>query len=110
MNGNLMYEIARQRMAEQQRAAQQRAAQQRAVRQQAGEARPRRAIARWRRAKATPAEEIAIPAIPDFAAEMFQTARDTVPAPRAEEAGGRPARFGWSSRSSRSSRSSLSGR
>ena len=83
MNGNLMYEMARQRMAEQQRAA-----------QQAGEARSRRAIARWRRAKAAPAEEIVTPAIPDFAAEMFQTARDTVPAPREEEAGGSPARSG----------------
>ena len=79
MNGNLMYEMARQRMAERQRAA-----------QQAGEARSLRAIARLRRSKAAPAEEIATPAIPDFAAEMFET----VPAPREEEADGRHARSG----------------
>lgn len=74
-----MYEMARQRMAEQQRAA-----------QAAGE----RAIARWRRRKAAQAEEITTPVIPDFAAEMFEAARDTLPAPRKEEAGGRPARSG----------------
>lgn len=89
MNGNLMYEIARQRVAEQQRIAErQRAA------QAAGEARSRHAIARWRRGKAARAEEIATPVIPDFVAEMFEAARDTLPAPREEEAGGRPARSG----------------
>jgi ATP/maltotriose-dependent transcriptional regulator MalT len=71
MNGNLMYEMARQRIAEQQRAA-----------RQAGEARERRAAARGRRAKAKAPEAIVTPAIPDFADEMFETARDTVPAPR----------------------------
>ena len=83
MNGNLMYEMARQRIAEQQRVA-----------QAAGEARSRRAIARLRRGKAARAEEIATPVIPDFAAEMFEEARDTVPAPREEDAGGRAARSG----------------
>ena len=83
MNGNLMYEMARQRIAEQQRVA-----------QAAGEARSRRAIARWRRRKAAQAEEIATPVNPDFAAEMFEAARDTLPAPREEEAGGRAARSG----------------
>jgi hypothetical protein len=71
MNGNLIYEMARQRIAEQQRAA-----------RQAGEARERRAAARGRRAKAKAPEAIVTPAIPDFADEMFETARDAVPAPR----------------------------
>jgi len=83
MNGNLMYDMALQRMADQQRAA-----------RQAGQARSLRAIRRGRRARAASAEEIAIPVIPDFAAEMFSGVRDAVPAPRAEEAGGRPARSG----------------
>jgi hypothetical protein len=71
MNGNLIYEMARQRIAEQQRAA-----------RQAGEARERRAAARGRRAKANAPEAIVTPAIPDFADEMFEAARDAVPAPR----------------------------
>lgn len=92
MNGNLMYEMARQRAAEQQRAAQA-AGEQRAA-QAAGEARSRHAIARWRRGKAARAKEIATPVIPDFVAEMFEAARDTLPVPREEEAGGRSARSG----------------
>jgi hypothetical protein len=84
-----MYEMARQRIADQQRVAEQwRTA------QAAGKARSRRAIARWRRGKAAQAEEIATPVIPDFAAEMFEAAQDTLPAPREEEAGGRAARSG----------------
>jgi len=92
VNGNLMYEMARQRIADQQRAA--RAAGEQRAAQAAGEARSRRAIARWRRRKAAQAEEIATPVNPDFAAEMFEAARDTLPAPREEEAGGRAARSG----------------
>jgi len=87
-----MYEMARQRIADQQRAA--RAAGEQRAAQAAGEARSRRAIARWRRRKAAQAEEIATPVNPDFAAEMFEAARDTLPAPREEEAGGRAARSG----------------
>jgi hypothetical protein len=71
MNGNLIYELARQRIAEQQRAA-----------RQAGEARDRRAAARGRHAKAKAPEAIVTPAIPDFADEMFEAVRDAVPEPR----------------------------
>jgi hypothetical protein len=67
-----MYEIARQRMAEQRRAA-----------REAGEARALRAAARGRRAKADVPDAIDMPAIPDFANEMFETAQDAVPAPQA---------------------------
>jgi len=74
MNGNLMYEMARQRIAEQQQAA-----------QRAGEARERRAAARGRRGKVEVPEESVAPVIPDFADEMFGTARDAVPAPREEK-------------------------
>ena len=83
MNGNLMYDMARQRMADQQRAA-----------RQAEQARSLRAIRRERRAKAAPVDEIAVPAIPDFAVEMFAGVRAAVPAPREEDAGGRTARSG----------------
>ena len=81
MNGNLMYEMARQRIAEQQRTA-----------RQASESREQRAAARGRRARKEQAAEIVAPAIPDFAHEMFETARDTVPAPRQESGRGRRAR------------------
>jgi hypothetical protein len=80
MNGNMMYELAKQRMAEQQRAA-----------REAGEARSRRAAARGRHAKAAPVAEIGTPVIPDFADEMFAAARDAGPQHRA---GGRHARSG----------------
>jgi hypothetical protein len=88
MNGSSMYEVARQRIAEQQRAA-----------RQAGEARERRAAARGaaargRHARKEAAEAAAMPVIPDFAAEMFDGARDAVPSPRREAKGGRPARSG----------------
>ena len=81
MNGNAMYEVARQRVAEQQRAA-----------RQAGEARERRAAARAsRRSKKGARETIATPAIPDFAHQMFGSARSAVPAPRQEDPRGRHA-------------------
>jgi len=81
MNGNAMYEVARQRVAEQQRAA-----------RQAGEAREQRAAARAsRRAKKGAQETIIAPLIPDFAHEMFDAARDAVPAPRREDPRGRHA-------------------
>ena len=85
MNGNLMYEMARQRIAEQQRATERAAA-----------AHERRVAARGRRGKARVPEESVTPVIPDFADEMFETARDTVPAPREEkeDMGGRRAQTG----------------
>ena len=79
MNGNAMYEVARQRVAEQQRAA-----------RQAGEAREQRAAARAsRRAKKGAREASAAPVIPDFAHEMFDGGLDAVPSPRpgSQEAG-----------------------
>jgi hypothetical protein len=78
-----MYELAKQRIAEQQRAA-----------RAAGEARSWRAAARGRRGKTEAAAAVGTPAIPDFADEMFEAARDAVPAPRQEEADGRHARSG----------------
>ena len=68
MYGYLMYETAKQRMAEQQRAAQR--------------VREARAAARGRRARKEAPEAVATPVIPDFADEMFEAARDAVPAPR----------------------------
>jgi len=82
MNGNAMYEVARQRVAEQRWAA-----------RQAGEARERRAAARAaRRARKNPQETVAAPAIPDYAHEMFSAADDAVPAPRQESTRDRDAR------------------
>ena len=78
MNGNLMYEIAKQRTADQQRAA----GQQRAARE-AGKARSRRAAAHGRHGAAG---AVSTPAIPDFVHEMF--------GPRTEDARGRHARSG----------------
>ena len=72
MNGNAMYEVARQRIADQQRAA-----------RQAGEARAQRAAARGRHSKKEAPEIDASVLIPDFADEMF-----------GKEAGGRHARSG----------------
>lgn len=74
MNGNLMYEMAKQRIAEQQRAA-----------QELGRARSRRAAARGRHAKAETPDAVGTPVIPDFADEMFETAPDAVPGPRQEQ-------------------------
>jgi hypothetical protein len=82
MNGNLMYEMARQRIAEQQRAA-----------RLATEARRQRSEGRQRRGREQAQETVATPAIPDFAHEMFAAAQD-VPEPRAESSGGRRARSG----------------
>jgi hypothetical protein len=85
MNGYVMYETARQRIAEQHRAA-----------QQVREARELRAAARGRRARKEALEAVATPVIPDFADEMFDAARDAVPAPRGsrETTRGRHARSG----------------
>lgn len=66
MNGNPMYEMARQRIAEQQEAA-----------RKASKAREQRAAARGKRAKKDRTETIAVPTIPDFAHEMFDAAGDT---------------------------------
>jgi hypothetical protein len=79
MNGNLMYEMARQRIAEQQRAA-----------RQASEARGLRSGGRRRRARDEAAETVATPAIPDYPHEMFTT----VPEPRKEAADGGRTRSG----------------
>ena len=78
MNGNLMYAMARQRIAEQQRAA-----------RQAGEARGLRSGGRRRRAREE-AETFVTPAIPDYPHEMFTA----VPEPRKEAANGRRTRSG----------------
>jgi hypothetical protein len=75
MQGSAMYEMAKLRVAEQQEAA-----------QRARQARGRRAEARAaRRARKAAPETITVPAIPDFAHEMFAAARDAVPAPRSEQ-------------------------
>jgi hypothetical protein len=71
MHGNLMYEMARQRIAEQRRTA-----------QRAGKAREWRAIARGRRARDEATQAPVPPVIPDFADEMFD--KRAVPAPREE--------------------------
>lgn len=83
MHGNLMYEMARQRIAEQQRAA-----------RLATEAREQRSAARRGRARERAAETAAGPAIPDFAHEMFPAAPEAAPEPRPEAADGRRARSG----------------
>jgi len=83
MNGNLMYEMARQRIAEQQRAA-----------RLASEAREMRSAARRRQPREKARETVAAPAIPDFAHEMFTSAPEAVPEPRQEAADGRHARSG----------------
>ena len=81
MNGYAMYEVAKERVADQQRNA-----------RQAGQARAQRAAARAaRRAQKGAREAIAAPVIPDFAHEMFDLARDAVPAPRREAGRGRHA-------------------
>jgi hypothetical protein len=76
MNGNLWYEVAKQRVADRQRAA-----------RQASEAREARASARARRARDKAHETAAAPAIPDYAHEMFADLGDAVPVPRRD--GGR---------------------
>lgn len=81
MYGNIMYEVARQRVAERERDARAAAA-----------AHRDRAAARGRRRKQ--ADEIATPAIPDYADDIFAAAGDSVPAPREEMSSGRHARSG----------------
>jgi hypothetical protein len=83
MNGNMMYDLARLRMADMQRAA-----------QRARGARDARAAARARRARARALETVSTPAIPDFAEEMFAGVGDAVPEPRRENTHGRHARSG----------------
>jgi hypothetical protein len=80
MNGNVMYEVARLRIAD--------------LHRTAGQARLAREAARARRARKETPETIAMPVIPDFAEEMFTAAGDAVPAPRQEAARGRHARSG----------------
>jgi hypothetical protein len=65
VNGNSMYEVVKQRIAEQQEAA-----------RKASLARQQRAAARGRRSRKEETETIAVPAIPDFAHEMFDAAPD----------------------------------
>jgi hypothetical protein len=84
MNGNLMYEMARQRIADQQRTT-----------REATEARKRAKVARGRHARAAAAEPAVLPAIPDFAHELLDGgARGAVPAQRPEAGRGRHARTG----------------
>ena len=78
MNGNLWYEVARQRVADQQRSA-----------RHAGEAREARAAARARRARAKAPQAPVVPVIPDYAHEMFAELGDAVPTPRREAGDGR---------------------
>lgn len=87
MNGNLMYEVARQRVADQQRAA-----------RQAGERRTAARARRARKARKETQETIAAPVIPDFAHEMFDVARDAVPAPRPGSPEATRGRDAWTSR------------
>ena len=84
MNGDLMYEMAKQQMAERHRLAEQR--------QIARQARKSRATARGRRVLDEVPEAVVMPVIPDFADEMFDAARKAVPAPRPEAGRGRHAR------------------
>jgi hypothetical protein len=78
MNGNVMYDVAKLRIADMQRAAQR--------------SRVARESARGRRARMRALETVATPVIPDFAEEMFAMTGDAVPAPRQEQ--GRHARSG----------------
>jgi hypothetical protein len=71
MNGNLMYGMAKDRVAERQQAA-----------RRDGEARQARAAARARRAADRAQRAVAAPLIPDYAHEMFAELEDAVPAPR----------------------------
>ena len=90
MNGDLMYEMARQYMAEQERIA----ARYRLARSAAPERRGW--IAAWRARRARPATAMpAVPPIPDYAHELLAaSAGDLVPAPRQEDARGGHARSG----------------
>jgi hypothetical protein len=81
MNGDLWYEVARQRAADRQRDA-----------RQAGEVREARAAARARRARDRAQQASVGPAIPDYAHEMFAELPDAVPTPRQEAGRGRRTR------------------
>jgi hypothetical protein len=81
MNGNLMYELARQRAEDRQRDA-----------RQAGQAREARAAARAQRGRDRAQQASVGPAIPDYAHEMFAELPDAVPAPRQQDRRGRHAR------------------
>jgi hypothetical protein len=81
MNGNLWYEVAKQRAAERQQAA-----------RQAGQVRAARAAARAARAAGRAQRAVVAPAIPDYAHEMFEGVRDAVPAPRQQDGRGRHTR------------------
>ena len=78
MNGNLWYEVARQRVADRQRAA-----------RQAGLAREARAATRAQRARDKASQAPVAAAIPDYAHEMFAELGDAVPTPRREAGDGR---------------------
>jgi hypothetical protein len=85
MNGYVMYEVAKQRIAEQHRAAEQRQTARQAV-----AARKARTNGRGRRAKQ---ETTVAPVIPDFAYQLLEAiAPDAVPEPRQEATRGRHAR------------------
>ena len=79
MNGNLWYEVARQRVADGQRDA-----------RRASEARQARDAARTRRARGKAPQPTA-PLIPDYAHEMFADLGDAVPEPRRHAERGRRA-------------------
>jgi hypothetical protein len=83
MNGNLWYEVARQRVADRQRSA-----------RQAGLAREARAATRAQRARDKASQAPVAPAIPDYAHEMFAELGDAVPTPRREAGDGRETRAG----------------
>jgi hypothetical protein len=83
MNGNLWYEVARQRVADRQRSA-----------RQAGLAREARAATRAQRARDKASEAPVAPAIPDYAHEMFAELGDAVPTPRREAGDGPQTRAG----------------
>jgi len=80
MFGNVMYEVAKQRIAEQERAA-----------SRAGEARRQRAAARGRKRRGA---DSVVPPIPDYAEDLLAVAQNAVPAPREEAPDGRHARAG----------------
>ena len=81
MNGNLWYEVAKQRAAERHQAA-----------RQAGQVRAARAVARAARAADRAQRAVVGPAIPDYPHEMFAELGDAVPTPRQEDGRGRRAR------------------
>jgi hypothetical protein len=82
MNGNIMYEITRQRIADRQRAT-----------AAAAEARKQAKTARRRNARTAAAKPAVLPAIPDFAHQLLDGAtQDAVPAQRPEAGRGRDAR------------------